>query len=386
MCHTLKTATLTLLFLLTILAATPVMSTSPQSTLPSSGSISYPKGMQWIYVEENVIRTKSGPFFLIGCNVRSQARNPKTEGKYDDWYTYRELDAANIASYGFNTIRLMTYWECIETSKSPSEFTYDDAYIEKIRQTIETYNQHGIYVIINLHEHGSVNVLGNFVPTLGNDIDFADAFYSNTSSTSAREHLKRLWLRLSETFKDTPGIAGYDLCNEPHRSSGSLSNQQVADFWYDIADYVVNALRANGDNHTAFVNFSPWARYANFMSRKLVDTNVVYEPHFYYGINEADLTVSNNDYSWLKQQFDTYENTKMLEFNVPFVMGEQGFGGSQISTGDALDVWLRNTLNISETSSLMQGWLYFCYIAYNGVAQGGGWQSTLIEYFSDKPI
>jgi aryl-phospho-beta-D-glucosidase BglC (GH1 family) len=355
-------------------------------TIAANGTVTYPGGLPRLYVEGKIIRNENEPFFLVGCNVRGQAYNPKTDGKYDDWYSYRYQDADNIKSYGFNTIRLVTYWECIEISNSPSEFSYDENYIDLIQQTVEAYNEKGIYVIIDLHEHGSSNELGKFVPTLGSDTDFADAFYSDASPTSAREHLKRLWLKLSENFKDISGVAGYDLCNEPHRSSGPLSFQQVADYWFDIADYVISALRDVGDNHIVFVNFSPWARYAGFMSRKLNDDNVLYSPHFYQGHGLEAQTVAYNDYVSLQNDFENDINSKMTEFNVPFVMEEQGFGVRIIIEGDEYDIWLKNSITIHKTNPNMQGWLYWCYIAYGGVMSGGGWQTTLMEYVADKPI
>jgi len=382
---TLSTVTTTLTTTVTTtLTTTLTETTTTTSTITVSEAVAEAGKLPGLYVENNVIRSETGPFFLIGCNVRGEAYNPKTDGRYDDWYTYRYLDAGNIKSYGFNAIRLITYWELIETSQTPGEFDYNDEYIEKILQTVEAYNQNNIYVIIDLHQHGSMDELGKFVPTLGSDTDFADRFYSDTSPTSAREHLKRLWLKLSERFKNCSGVAGYDICNEPHRSSGSLSNQQVADYWFDIADYVIAALRAAGDNHMVFINFSPWSRYTGFMNRKLNDDNVVYCAHFYQGINEADLTVQYNDYSQLQSAFEEDIKSKIVEFNVPFVLEEQGFGGYKINEGDERDIWLKNAMTIHKTNSLMQGWLYFCYIAYNGNIQGGGWQATLIEHFADK--
>lgn len=369
-----------LVFVLVSTSAFISASTTGQYMVILTGTIVYPTGLSRLYVDGNIIRNATYPVILLGCNVRGQAFRPATDEKHDDWYTDRLSDAANIEAYGFNAIRLITHWECIETSQSQAEFSYNDTYIERIRQTVEAYNAKGIYVIIDLHTHSSVNDLARFVPTLGNDGDFSDSFYSDTSNTSAREHLMRLWLRMSRTFKDYTGVAGFDILNEPHRSTGSLSNQEVADLWFDMADYVIQALRANSDTHIVFVNFAPWARNTSFMSRKLGDVNVVYEPHFYFGINETDLSVSNNDYAWLQQQFDTYVDAKMRHFNVPYIMGEQGFGSNQINSGDSRDIWLRNVLSIHKQSPLMQGWSYFCYISYNGVVQGGEWQSPLSEY------
>jgi len=384
-----KSRVLLTMFLLVLVTGVSKASVPQISrTINSMGRIG--SNLEWLYVSGNKLMDGEGEFFLVGAHLRGQARNPATDGIYDDWRTYAEQDATRMEQLGFNVIRLGTHWECVETSKSPSEFTYDNEYIEKIRQTVEIYNSHNIYVIIALMSHGSKNELGKFVPTLGKDTDFADEFYSDNSSTSAREHLKRLWLRMSQVFKDYSGVAGYDICNEPHHSSGSLNNQQVADLWFDMADYITDGLRANEDNHIVFVNFSPWARYTGFMSRKLNDSNVVYEPHFYYGINEWDLTVKYNDYDNLKSDFDNNVNAKMLEFDVPFYMGEQGFGGHTINTGDDRDIWLKNTLTIFKTSPNMHGWTCFCWISYNGNPPYGSdgsafFGETIVSYASDKP-
>ena len=347
--------------------------------------------LQWLYIEDNRIRDEVGTLFLSGTNLRGMAYNPANDGKYDDWYTLREQDAAEMQALGFNVIRLVTHWERIETSQNPSEFTYNDTYIDMIKQTVEVYNDHDIYVIIDLHQHSSVNDLSRFVPTLGSDNDFADDFYNDTSPTSAREHLKSLWLRMSDTFRNYSGVIGYDIMNEPHHSSGMLTNQEVADLWFDMADYVIGAVRASGDDHIFCMNFAPWARNTGFMNRKLNDENVLYSPHFYYGINEGSLSVINNDYGWLKEQFDTNVNAKMLEFDVPFVMEEQGFGGYDIYEGDSRDVWLKNSMDVWKTNPNMNGWVYWCWIRYSGDPVRGSqgtafFGDTIVDYASDRPI
>lgn len=345
--------------------------------------------LQWLYIENNMIRDSVGSFFLVGTNVRGQAYNPARDGRYDDWYIYRNQDAINIQSFGINSIRLLVYWEVLETSSSPSEFSYNQSYIEMIRQTVEAYNAKGIYVMIDLHEHPDGHRLGRFIPTSNDDdTEFADAFYSDTSATSAREHLKNLWLTLSQTFKNYSGVVGYDLMNEPHHCCGSLTNQQVSNLWFDISDYVISAMRANGDNHIIFVNFCPWARSAQFVNRKLNDNNVLYSPHFYYGIDMGIMTATNNDYNWLQTQFNSYVKSQIEQFNIPFAFEEQGFGSAQINSGDPQDIWLKNMLNISNTSSLLQGWFYFCYYGtYGGGPMiGGGWQGTMTNFFANKPM
>lgn len=366
------------ILLLASLLTTLANGIKTEGTIPSHGTINYSIGLPRINVEGNAIHNETGPFFLVGCNVRGQAYNP-LDGLYDDWWTYRNADAQNIKSYGFNTIRLLAYWEELETSQDPSHFTYDEAYIEKIRQTVEAYNQQGIYVIINLYQHSSVNTLGKFVPTLGNDCDFADTFYSDTSPASAREHLKHLWLRLSETFKNYTGVAGYDICGEPRRSSGSLSDQQIADLWFDIADYVIAALRNNGDNHIVFVNFSPHVSSSVLMSRKLIDPQVVYEPHWYTGINltAPNWPVTNNDINWLRNELRS-RMSKLESFGVPFVIGEFGF--ESLPYNADREKWVRNSLTVFWETQGFFGDLWWCFYEYGGLPSSTWWPPILMEY------
>lgn len=394
-CGKMKKYALLLIVPMFICAIIPSSKSSLQASksVPSNGLIHYNEvslQLQWLRTSENTLLDDEGQIFLLGANYYGEQYNPIRDGKYADWRN-AEIDATRMEDLGFNTIRLLIFWELIEISQSPSEFTYNATYIELIRQTVETFNTHNIYVILDLHEHGAVNELAKFIPTGGDDTHFADAFYTETSTSSAREHLKRVWLRLSEVFKDYSGVAGYGILNEPHSCSGSsLSNQEVSDYWFGIADYVITALRAAGDKHIAFVNFTPWSRYTGFMSRKLNDDNVVYEEHFYYGINANDCTVANNDYVWLEEHFISDVNAKVTELNIPFIMGEQGFGGLAIHEGDDRDIWLKNVLTISKQSSMLVGWLYFNWGSYYGNPPDGYddpafYGRSLISHFSDKP-
>jgi hypothetical protein len=129
------------------------------------------------------------------------------------------------------------------------------------------------------------------------------------------------------------------------------------------------------------VGFTPWVSSATLMNRKLGDGNVVYCPHWYHGINADTFEVIYNDYPTLESEFHSLSD-KMLYFDIPFIMEEQGFGANNITDGDSRDVWLKNALVIHKTSNLIQGWLYYCYISYDGVPQGGGWQSILRNYLT----
>lgn len=348
----------------------------------------YPSSrLQWLSVEGNTIRDDVGPLFLVGCNSRGTARNPLIG--WDDFWSLAEYDAKTIKGYGFNVVRLAaTYWARLEISQSPDEFVYDMEYLEHMKTAIRAFNEEGIYVILDMHTYETIEgmaPLANFVPIADNGISFASEFFKDTGSTSAREHLKRLWLLLSDTFKDWSGIAGYDILNEPHKS-GPESFQEIADHWWDIVDYVTAAIRANGDNHVIFVNFSPSAQSAQWMSRKLNDTNTVYEPHWYRGLGGNDFQdVINSDIEYLRDTFgsgDTQISTKMAYFDVPFIVGELCCTYHELSYEK--EVWLNNSLTVFRESPTMQGWTYWVYWN-NGNDQSTRWQELLVEYAADKP-
>ncbi len=341
------------------------------------GQAAGPLSLSNPFVVGNNVQSQTSSFFLIGANMRGQAFNPIRDGKLDDWYTYRVQDAQKVRAYGFNAIRLVTYWEYLELSTSANQFSYNASYISKLKQTVQTYNEYGIYVYIDLHEHGSLSTLGKFIPIVGTDTIFGDAFYSDTSPTSPREHLRQLWLTLSGTFKDNPGVIGYGICNEPHHN-GPLTDQQIANYWFNIADYIISSLRNVGDNHRIFVNFAPSSQSTQYMSRKLYDNNVVYEVHFYYGINTDTLILVNNDYKWLSTQFNSFVKPNLAKFGVPYVIGELGFGSNRVTPGDGMDVWIRNILTILRAQPRLQGWFYWSYNEVKGAPQGGGWEQTLV--------
>jgi aryl-phospho-beta-D-glucosidase BglC (GH1 family) len=364
--------------------------------ISSEGLVSYPslgsKKLERLYVEGNTIRDRVEEIFLVGCGLRGQARNP--QNGWDDFWTYAESDAKIIRDYGFNSIRLAgCYWARIETSQSPDQFTYDVGYVQHIVDTVKAYGDQGIYVIIDLHTYATaegMEPLAKFLPWSGTADYWTDEFFTDTGPTSAREHLKRVWLMLSDIFKNNWNVAGYDLLNEPHHE-GTLSNQEIHDYWWDIADYVISALRANGDNHIVFVEESPWSTNCKFMTGKLNDPNVVYEPHWYQGLNLSTdpHSVLNNDLDWLRDYFGTasaYISTKMAEFNVPFVIGEFCDWESIHMVADSLeDIYLRNSLTVFRESPTMRGFWYHSFQSYDGVPNSSGWQQRLAEASADKP-
>lgn len=341
--------------------------------------------MNRVYVEGNVLRNRFGKVFLCGANVRGQAYNPlrdvgegwKGTG-FDDPFTYAAVDAAFLKSFGFNCIRTAgVYWSLLETSRTPDEFTYNAEYLNAIKQLVQDYNAQGIYVILDLHRRGTADFLSRFLPMEGSR--FSDEFFTDTSPISAREHLKKVWLLLSNNFKGNASIAGYDFVNEPFHT-GTLSLQQVSDSWQDIVDYVTQALRANGDSHVIMPSLTPWARNMSLLSRRFLDPNTIYQPHAYQGTDGGG-TILTTDITQIRLEFNEAICEPATSLKVPVVLGEMcAFGTLTAET----DEYLRNLLTVARECPHVQGFLYYAFYSYGGNPQPVGWE-TILKEFTPEP-
>lgn len=177
---------------------------------------------------------------LEGVNqvYKSAPFSPGGDGFGDD-------DAAYLAANGFTEVRLGIYWAQIE----PQPGVYNYAYLESVKDTVETLKAHGIYSLIDMHQDlYSTDVGGHGAPswaTLFNPADndttktfpFAyalnpaqnqawDAFWSNTKvdGVGLQDYYTRTWQTVADYLGGTPGVAGYELMNEPWAGSAWLGN------------------------------------------------------------------------------------------------------------------------------------------------------------------
>lgn len=340
-----------------------------------------------LYVRNGKIRNIFGQVFLSGCNVRGQAYNPDTSVGYgwkgtgfDDPFTWREIDSDIIRNYGLNCVRTGgVYWALLEISPSPSEFVVESEYLEAIKQFVKTYTSKGIYVILSLMLHGSINgmaPLANFLPL--SDKKITDSFFTDIGPTSGREHLKNMWLALSEAFKNEWGIAGYDIMNEPGTYySGNLTVQELNDYWQEIVDYVTLSLRENGDRHIIMPCMAPWARSCKTLSSPFKDPNTLYEPHVYQGTDSAGNILTTNIDELRSQVYDDI-GLKMTNFNTPWISGEFGNLGS-IDNAQK-EEYLKNLLTVLFEHPNYGGALYWAYYSYDGVPTTSGWYEIMNEY------
>lgn len=156
-------------------------------------------------------------------------------------------------------IRLPIRWERVQQSAFGELHTPD---INQLKRVLDTASAHNMKVIIDLHNFGR--------------------FYGQALTQQDANKLADVWGKLAVTFKDHPGLYGYELMNEPH----DLEGGSVA--WTEIAQYVTAEIR-KVDKETLIIipgynwqNAQNWTKNNPGLPLKNTDDNLIYSAHIYF--------------------------------------------------------------------------------------------------------
>lgn len=160
----------------------------------------------------------------------------KVEGETPAEMGFGDDDAAWLADHGFDVVRL----GLTAGSVMPSPGVIDTAYLASFRDTIDTLTDHGLLVLVDLHQDG-------WGPSLGDDgfpewmtitngaidtnttfplyyitnpaIQAAfDSFWNDEvgpGGVTLQARAGAIFAALADMVGDNPGVLGYDLLNEP---------------------------------------------------------------------------------------------------------------------------------------------------------------------------
>src|SRR3954470_20183778 len=195
------------------LAAAPAASAAPQLPIGHAG--------RWMTDAEGRVT------ILHGLNMVSKRPPyaPDATGFGDD-------DAAFLASEGYNTVRVGIIYKAVE----PAPGVYDDAYLDRIRGTVDALARHGIVSLLDFHQDlynerfegegwPDWAVIDDGLPAEpknGFPANYLampalqrafDHFWANDSGL--QNHYAAAWRRVAERFGSHPAVLGYDLLTEP---------------------------------------------------------------------------------------------------------------------------------------------------------------------------
>jgi endoglucanase len=283
---------------------------------------------------------------------------------YQNWRNnfITKADIDYIASLGFNVVRLPMHYELFLTNAQRavrnsvahnsgnynnyvnnltswynSNALFNDASLEGFRTIDSLLNWCGannMYVVLDLHAAPGAQ---------GTDANISDALVGNDLWNKAiyRDITVRLWQRLSSRYINDNRVAFYDLINEPNNVP---SNPPI----HDLFERLINAVRAQGDNHLLMIEGNGWGNNYDYMEPWTFSnrTNLIYNAHRYWLTNSTTETDPNFNQINKIANLVNFRNT----YNVPVWVGE---------TGENNNDWLRE--NIAALNSKGIGWCHWTY-------------------------
>lgn len=210
--------------------------------------------------------------YLRGVNLYSlqqQRTLPLTDVKADTQGTYDYL-----SSRGLTVIRLAVPWQGLqpiidgEDPRDALARPVNAEYLDLIRQQVRYAERANLRVIVDLH-NGCTYPWGTGPEPAGN-------LYCGDGLTI--DDVVKVWAALSEALKDEPGVAAYNLFNEPRKQTGAAT-------YFNYVNAVVEYLRSQGDNRAVWVDAILGSSFASdsHLSAPVSDPAgaIVYSQHFY---------------------------------------------------------------------------------------------------------
>ena len=171
------------------------------------------------------------------------SKNP--DDHYQSWHGADEF--ALMHDWGLNCIRLGIIWDGLE----PEPGQYDEAYLRQVDQRIAWARDHGLYVLLDMHQDlFSVSysdgapewaTLTDGQPHLSLGGVWSDAYLTSAAIQRAfdnfwanapgpggigvQDRFAQAWKHVAARYADEPIVLGYDLFNEPNIGSGNLAAQ-----------------------------------------------------------------------------------------------------------------------------------------------------------------
>lgn len=196
------------------------------------------------------------------------------------WIT--EQDLKLISEMGCNAVRVPFWYRNFmkdERGTWIADRSEDNPGFKRLDWVIETADKYQMYVILDLHGCPGGQSMDHCCGTLGENRLYTDNICVET--------MRKLWLAISDRYKDNGTVAAYDIMNEPQNNSG-YEGKNSYDPWQPeswehsnrIYDSLIKTIRETGDKHIITVE-GIW-RVSNLPDPDEMGwTNMLYQTHLY---------------------------------------------------------------------------------------------------------
>ncbi len=261
-----------------------------------------------------------------------------------------EWDIINMKNMGATVLRAHSYLRFYTLETEP--YQYDEGYIKTLDDLIDMAYDHGIYVIITMTGAGQ-NVHQNTTNELGNSLWI---------DKDLRTRVIAAWKYLAEHYANNPGVAGYDILNEPRPTS----KEALYSFYKDV----VKEIRQVDKNHIIILSAHYFHNESAFScGGEFDDENILLQIHQYGEAPKRDIENSASV---------AYPQRKLLEQGLqklyrswPALQKRPLFVGEFSALWDSGEKGLRWTRDMIELMN-QRGihWAYFSYKNIFGKKRG----------------
>jgi endoglycosylceramidase len=208
-----------------------------------------------------------------------------------------ESDATLMQREGFDVVRLPVAWSRLE----PRRGEIDRGYLEQVAATVAMLNRHRLYAVLEMHfldwgprfggsgapEWAAVPLVPaaewwpweSWRKHLSPAVNAAVTYFWLFPDWQA--DFERVWREVAGRFRDDPGVAGYDLYNEPHPLP--LPPRLFEEHWmWPLYARTVAGIGAVDPNHLFIVEGTLFGDFPTTV-RQLRAPDLVYSPHLYTG-------------------------------------------------------------------------------------------------------
>ncbi len=286
----------------------------------------------------------AGPLIFASYKDLSERHDIETIDAFNDQnykYYMIEDDIKDMKAMGANVIRAHSYFSFWTLETEPYE--YDDGFIKTMDDFIDMAYRNGIYVIIVLTDAGeSATGMKRNIKHYGGDILWSDEDF--------RQRVISVWGYLAKHYADNPGVAGYDIINEP----GPPTKEDFHSFYSEV----ISEIRKVDKNHTIILDHGYYNPDVEVRwGGEYQDSNIMLQVHKYADASRRGYY----DPSQYESREKLEEELKLLlsydEVNKrPIFVGEFS---ALWNSGDKGLQWTRDVINLMNQHGIH--WTYFPY-------------------------